>query len=75
MGAVEVAQHKRRVPDELKGQQAAGRPIAAERCHGARVEVDDAGLAGLGWAFDQLLAGALVLHNPDTATHRKPRGV
>jgi hypothetical protein len=31
VGSVELAQHERDVPDEVEGQQAAGRPVAAER--------------------------------------------
>jgi hypothetical protein len=42
MGAVEPAQHERGVPDEVEGQQSAGRPIAAERCQSPRVQIDDA---------------------------------
>jgi hypothetical protein len=75
VGAVEIAEDERRVAHEVEGEQAPGGPVSAQRGDGACIEVDDPGLAGLRWAFDQLLAGALVLHHPDAAADCEAAGV
>jgi hypothetical protein len=71
VGAVEVAEHERRVAHEVQGQQSTRRSVGAQRGHGARVEVDDPGPAGLGRALDEALAGALGLDDADAAGDRE----
>jgi hypothetical protein len=75
VGAVEVADCGGRAPHEVQSEQSAKCPVGAERGHGARVEVDDPGLACLGRAFDPLFVGAIGLHHADAAGRREPAGV
>ena len=42
MGAVEVAEHERRVAHEIERQQSASGPVGTKRGHGAGVQVDNA---------------------------------
>jgi hypothetical protein len=75
VGAAEVAEHEGRVSHEVEGQQSASYPRAAERGHGAWVEVDDPGPAGLGRALDQSLPGTLGVHHANAAADSEAAGV
>jgi hypothetical protein len=70
MAAVELAQHERGVPDEVEGQEAASRPVGAERGYGAHVQVHDAGLSRLGGPSTSSWPAPLVFTTPTPTLRR-----
>jgi hypothetical protein len=75
MGAVEVAQDERTTPDERGRKLLTGGAVGAQGGDRVVVDVDHAGLAGLGRAFDELLAGALALHQAGAPPDLQPARV
>ena len=73
--AVQGAEHQGGVPNEVQGNRPADRAVGAQGRDRAGVQVDDAGLTGLGCALDELLALPLVLDHADAAADGDPPGV
>ncbi|HYG91998.1 MAG TPA: hypothetical protein VD859_00315 [Nocardioides sp.] len=73
--AVQGAEHQGGVPNEVQGNRPADRAVGAQGRDRAGVQVDDAGLPGLGCALDQLLTFPLVLDDTHAAPDGDPPGV